>query len=169
MLYSSSFYFFFFPLLFLTSLSFCPLPALTKVTLPLDQVSPIPPKDPVGQRWIPPAAGSIQMCNARPPSRRTLTSGSSSNQHKLRILRSILPSSPSAGAAKCCSARPHLPKTRPGAPCTSLPDHRLFSGRPDKCNVSWYAGLGGERDALQHPLLGFGTHLFELLQKCAEL
>lgn len=118
----------FFPLLSLTSLSFCPFPTQTKVRLPLDQPPHLdfPPRLLVVQRWIPPAAGSSQMCNALPPSRRTLTKGSSSNQHKLRILRSILPSSLSAGAAKCFSARPHLPKTRPGAPCSSLPEHRLL-------------------------------------------
>lgn len=76
----------------------------------------------------PPAPRARQRCPGNPfprGRRRTLTRGSSS-QHKLRILCSILrvlpaPSASSEATKSRCSARPHLPKTRPGAPCTSFP------------------------------------------------
>lgn len=105
-----------------------------------------PPRDPAGQWQSHPAVascvGSLMCGSPGPPPaprarqrcpgdpfprgrRRTLTRGSSS-QHKLRILRSILrvlpaPSVSCEATKSRCSARPHLPKTRPGAPCTSFP------------------------------------------------
>lgn len=61
------------------------------------------------------------------------------------------------------------PRPAPELLVPPFPSTGSFFERPDNCNASCNVGSGEGRDALQHPLLGFWTHLFELLQKRAEL